>query len=808
MSGVSGIQDIFHRMSTLNVRRGLVGRWFSTDSDSHSDHSDTEDTHPSGTVDGYSSDSTLTPTSSPVDYEPTRLIPTNTPPRPSSPIITLYEEMFSDNSLDLVAVERALKACTPVTEALSIEDRDHYNLLHKAIIFDSVELVKLLLRYGLDVNFAGDHESCNISVKCPHNNLGALHLASFLGRVEIVSLLLIHGSDWTARRRVYTSAVIHCPVHIQPSELCREQPDYIVELLTRCGNREPIFYGVLGDHVTIVEMFLQQETSELQAHANLLSLACRVGSFHCLEYLVKLFPDEINKFDSDGLPPLLMSMKHGVRLVLLLLRQNADVTTLDDMWETGSNVLHFLFKALPVKDVHSSDLKEVIKLCIQGGAKVNAKRQPSCSTPLHDLMSAVNTAYGVDFRNLQKRSVNADILAAYDQSINEAVMCMVVNGADINSLDSNGKSPVNLLLLNENFSVRCGLSVYRNVHSETREALKVNNFGVDNNIKNLKLFIECGGNVAVNDYGMTPLCDFIEVIKSSHFRHHDMQWSDRTCPHLYLPEVVDGYTEVLRLLLGGGCDPNQCPPERLPPLLHLLSHCTDHPYEEGHVMSSEAAKGMAKLVRLLLENGAKPECEVGTRRRLSRVVGGFDLLMAILETMQDYPHDRTVDDLRVLITLALPLLQYGARAVVYHKLLYGDPGNLAEVPWCYYMPNHSFLYQVLQFGALNLQFVNDGDNFIELTTILCNHVDHYTLLDVVCSLNTQFQAMHDAERCSCGRCQKFGTYLATFLRKPRRLKHICRLAILNHIHVGTRWKAVQNISLPVSLQEYLLLFLD
>ncbi len=54
------------------------------------------------------------------------------------------------------------------------------------------------------------------SVVSVSTGLGALHLASFLGRTDIVTLLLQRGCDRTLTRRVYTSAVVNDPDQQQP----------------------------------------------------------------------------------------------------------------------------------------------------------------------------------------------------------------------------------------------------------------------------------------------------------------------------------------------------------------------------------------------------------------------------------------------------------------------------------------------------------------------------------------------------------------------------------------------------------------
>lgn len=141
---------------------------------------------------------------------------------PSPRTCAVMEEIFSklfteDNDLNLDFIEKTLTLCPPNEDILLVEDRDHYNLMQKAIIFDSVALVTLLLNHGCEVNGCKSAETCTLSKnKCSHERLGALHLAAFLGRTEIVTLLLQRGCDRTLSKRVYTSAVVNDPDRQQP----------------------------------------------------------------------------------------------------------------------------------------------------------------------------------------------------------------------------------------------------------------------------------------------------------------------------------------------------------------------------------------------------------------------------------------------------------------------------------------------------------------------------------------------------------------------------------------------------------------
>lgn len=154
-------------------------------------------------------------------------------PRTCSIMEEIYTKLFREkNELNLDFIEKSLLLCPPDEDILLIEDRDHYNLMQKAIIFDSVPLVTLLLNHGCEVNGCKSTETCTVSKnKCSHERLGALHLASFLGRIDIVKLLLQRGGDRTLSKRVYTSAVVNDPDQQQPELMNSSNFRYSVFLL-------------------------------------------------------------------------------------------------------------------------------------------------------------------------------------------------------------------------------------------------------------------------------------------------------------------------------------------------------------------------------------------------------------------------------------------------------------------------------------------------------------------------------------------------------------------------------------------------
>ena len=674
----------------------------------------------------------------------------------------------------------------------------------------------MLLNHGCNINgIPYNSESngigCNISRKCPHANLGSLHLAAYLGRKDIVELLYRRGADKAQCCRVYTSAVIDCPPNFQLDILSSNVSQEAAEMSSKCGSREAVFFAVLGDHADIVRALLCDADPRDQArktdssHSYLVHLACRVGAYLSLCYLVDLYPSAILSPDADGLLPLVMGIKHGLRFVDLLIQRGADIHALDNLWQDHTNILHLLYKTLPFSDMDLVPLTHVTRVCLEHGVHVNAQREPQRTSPLHELLAAVNIPASIHLLHPDRNPADTeDKLRKFDRDIVSCVQCLLDAGVDVQLADSNGRSPLQILLTNGNHTVRLNAALKYQTPPHVTCALALNSYGLENTLKITRILLEHGASNKPNILGSTPLRDLTELMCSSYFGSDFWAWT-HSLEILNIHEMLEGYCDIIRILLQHDCDPNATPEDQQPPLLYLLSHIADSPYSEDYVIPMATARSISAIMQILLASGANTECETETKRSIPRVTGCFDLLMSILEKMQDFPHSRSANDLGVIHLLALPLIQHGARTVVYHKLMYGDPGSVADVPWCYCIPTHSFLYQLLQFGALNLHHVTSDDQYGQLVATLVYQADHYTLHEVLNTVYLQFSAMHQPGHCSCSDCPAFFSLLLTYLHKPRSLKQICRLTVINSFH-GLRPAAIDVLSLPSSLKEYLLSF--
>lgn len=736
----------------------------------------------------------------------------------------IYRDLFTeDGVINLETVKEYLWHCPPGEDILSIEDNDHYNLLHKAVIFNSVPLVRMIKDYGCDVNISAG--SCSLEEACSHPDLGYLHLACLLGHTDVAKQLLRMGADVTISKLVHISRVGNCPECYQTELLASCRSSDLAELLSTCGARPPAFFSILRDQVDVLAMIVgkghvgdgleKDDDSRAgdrwvadEMHSYLLHVACRTGAFRCLEYLVQFYPREVNMFDSDGLPPLLMVMKHGLAFVLLLLQSGADIQIVEHFWEEGTNILHLLYRSMPFPTNDQVSLRQVTELCVDFGASVNAERHIMGRTPLHDIVCAVNHS-SVD----NTAGDCAKHLTSADDDLITTITFLLEQCAKMNVTDVEGKTPLHLLLGKDGHTARFEQMIAKgstDVESNRKTAYASRTCGLDNIATIAKLLLEhAPTGLNLNGYSTTPLMDFIQHMcftydsGASNFfwglEHSSGVPDDVAVCHG--EEVLHGYYDVAKILLEDGCcDPNEHTAKCLPPLLCLLSYVTGSARStaDDFIVSPATAVGLSRIVELLLQHGAQTEYDVPTSQGQKQPITCFDILVTVLSTIEASPQNHRSGAMQVIHTLTVPLIQYGAATVLNRNLLYsGAPVGISQ----------TFLYQLLKFGATHLEYVRDSPSYRDLFTVLSNQADHRIQQMALSDVLLPFLEQHPRAACVCGRCVEFIELVDAKLSQPRTLKQISRQRILSVLQFHGP-PAVSSLALPQYLHAYMLSFVD
>ena len=723
--------------------------------------------------------------------------------RPSSVTVKLLSEIMNklytpDGRLNTDLIVSNLSLCDPTHDILLVEDSDHYNLLHKAIIFNDLDLLKLLLGHGVDPNGLKSEEVCGRGhEKCPHKNLGALHLASFVGHSDLVRCLLDHGASTSLQMAVYTSAVVNDPFRLQPMIFTSALKNQTVDILLTCGCRPSIFFAILNNQLKTVRdlLHVQGKRSESPTDDNtfLCHLACRFKAYECFEYLLKEYPQAVNMKDTDGRPLLLIALNNqNMTLIKVLLDHNCDIHDWRpvDTWEPKTNILHLILCLGGLATNDLIGLKEVTEECLKRGVNVNEQRTTSNSTPLHVLMRSINSGY----HQGQTGESFHETLEQLDKELKGCMTALLNYGADIHIEDSKCQTPLQALLSYTNHMDRYLFSIAKDLPCNMKQAYCSRSYGLDNTIECAERLIALG---AIQHDTTLPIMEsFIESLISVLIRTS----LNTVYPFQILEEdvIFEKYVQLLKILLDAGADPNVSSESKPLPLFSLLQSVKESSF--GRMITVETAHRLLTLIHILIENGATTEAEFGPGKH---EIGCFDMLKGLIQAINKGSSVQTPD---VLHTFVTGLIQGGAATNVYENIF-----QLDDIPVERRANNgrpmhqHTFLYQYLVFGMLNLRFVNEGQWYMNIFNVLYCQIEHSLLHDVLAMAQAQFLQRHSYADCECKSCDNFRLLLDSVKDKPRSLKVLCRLAVYNSVK-GRLVFTVPYLPLPPALKSYLMSF--
>ena len=257
---------------------------------------------------------------------------------------------------------------------LSISEPDCYNILQWAVGLNSVELVKWILNYGVDVN----RVPCSLP----------LHIAALNGSLEIADLLIKHGAKVEQETRMCFPGP-----HSHNCEMRR--PGLASPMLnsripkTHCfGDRlqNAKYYAIDGDHAELLN-FLIDNSEEIrfpwQRKKPLLYKAFEKKAWNCVKLLIASRQEEINKPYDDEYYPIHQAVLHATKFVDILLQCNADVTV-----RTATQQLTIIHVLLLFGKKSASDTTLTLKLLFEHGARELINEPDSLgNTPLHALIA-------------------------------------------------------------------------------------------------------------------------------------------------------------------------------------------------------------------------------------------------------------------------------------------------------------------------------------------------------------------------------------------------------------------------------------
>ncbi|KAL7489902.1 hypothetical protein ACHAW6_015639 [Cyclotella cf. meneghiniana] len=424
--------------------------------------------------------------------------------------------------------------------------------LHLASRLGHVEVVDLLLANGADVG-ATDLVGLAPSMRTP------LHLACKEGHVEVVKTLLANGADIEATTVCgWTSLHLACE---------RGQVEVVKTLLARGADvsrtthigRTPLNLAQLNNRESIVTL--------LASHLDIVNRG-RVIAIEVIQVpnKEKLSPNTDHDEASIGETALFQAVAdRDMKKVFILLANDADVGAMD---YDGRTPLHCSCQVGQV---------EVIMALLAKGADVDA-RDKNESTPLHSACGHVEAVKVLLANGANVGARNYDGLTplhhACDIGHIEVVTELLAKGADVDARDKNEYTPLH--------------EACRSGHVAVVEALLAKGAGIDARDKNedtplqeacssghvevVKSLLSKGADVGVmNSFGWTPLhfaCEkgHVEVAKAllANDASVDAKHSTGSTP-LHIA-CRSGHIEVVRALLAKGADVHGTNRDGLTPL--------------------------------------------------------------------------------------------------------------------------------------------------------------------------------------------------------------------------------------------------
>ena len=335
---------------------------------------------------------------------------------------------------------------------------DHQTPLHAASYFGNVEIVRLLLEHGADseANAEGDYGAK------PLHSLSCGKFESQEDGVRVAELLLEHGADVNARRNDH-----HTPLHVA-SYLGNVE---IVRLLLAHGadpganaegdmGEKPLHQVSYGkyrsqeDGMRVAELLLERG-ADVNTRRNDHWTPLHVASYFGIVEIVHLLLDhgadpEANAESDMGEKPLhqvsygeYRSQEDGVCVAQLLLERGADVNTRRNDHSTPLHIASYFWNV------------EIVRLLLDHGADPEANTEGNCGAkPFHSLSCG-------KFKSQEDGVRVAELLLEHGADVNtrrddhwtplhlaslwwklDVVQLLIHHGAEVNAVDDFGKTPL------------------------------------------------------------------------------------------------------------------------------------------------------------------------------------------------------------------------------------------------------------------------------------------------------------------------------------------------------------------------------
>lgn len=445
--------------------------------------------------------------------------------------------------------------------------------LYSSILNNNIEIAKLLIKAGADVEKPENH------------GVTPLMLACELDNIEIINVLIKAGANINLETNDKSNTALTIAYTVG-SEKYEESYD-VLKLLIKAGgdlNKAKIYGNTLlsksieRNKIELIKILIEEgadvNKSDKYSYAPLVT-ALEQGNIEIIKLLLASGAD-VNQPNKHGITPFIASIKkENIEIVKLLISFGADVNMsfgvdVNKSFENGGSPLLAAVKTGEI---------ELVKILIEAGANINKDALLMTSYEGHLSILKFFIENGADINDPEVSA--ALLIAAASQGNINVVELLIEAEVDLNKPNKNGKTALS-------------------------KASK------EGGIKMVKILVEAGANIDNGALAEAALKNHIEIIEYLIGMDKDINKSAKYSDAL-IKAAQEGNIKIIKLLIKAGCDVNKSENDGTTALStsSMEGNFFANSYDDRDdldfiIRSQDKHEKYIKTIKLLLKCGANP----------------------------------------------------------------------------------------------------------------------------------------------------------------------------------------------------------